>query len=150
MQASALAAAMPAKSSDTVGQAVEHNKPDHVPATSEPAAADAAKEMAAPVVVATAANTGAISTTSDVVVKKDARYYRDRGGLAYRSGDLAMALIDFDLAVNLDPHSAEAYVDRAIVFRRMGDMKRALADVAEAKRIDDLRPQQSAPPFRNN
>ena len=76
---------------------------------------------------------------------KDARYYRDRGGLAYRSGDLPLALVDFDLAINLDPNSAEAYIDRAIVFRRMGDLKRALADVAEAKRIADLRPQQTAP-----
>jgi regulator of sirC expression with transglutaminase-like and TPR domain len=54
-------------------------------------------------------------------------------------------LIDFDLAINLDPNSAEAYADRAIVFRRMGDMKRALADVAEAKRVGELRPQQTAP-----
>src|SRR5262249_13511250 len=149
MRASALAAAMPTQPSDTVGRATEHGKLDHVPPASEPVAADAAKEMAAPVVVATADNSGAISATSDVVVKY-ARYYRDRGGLAYRSGDLALALVDFDLAINLDPKSAEAYVDRAIVFRRMGDMKRALSDVAEAKRIDDLRPQQTAPPSRNN
>lgn len=141
---SALAAAMPAQPSGTVGRAAEHHELDHVPVANAPAAPEAVKEISAPVAAATVDNTGAISAISDVVVK-DARYYRDRGGLAYRSGDLPMALTDFDLAINLDPNSAEAYADRAIVFRRMGNLKRALADVAEAKRIDDLRPQQTAP-----
>lgn len=143
-QVSALAAAMPTQPSNTVGRATEHDKPDGVPVINDPAAAVAVKQTAAPVAVATADKTDVISAASDVVVK-DAKYYRDRGGLAYRSGDLPLALIDFDLAINLDPGSAEAYVNRAIVFRRMGDMKRALADVAEAKRIDDMRPQQTAP-----
>jgi tetratricopeptide (TPR) repeat protein len=146
---SALAAAMPAQPSDTVGRAAEHNELDHVPVVNAPAAPDAVKEIAAPVAVATIDNTGVVSATADFVVK-DAGYYRDRGGLAYRSGDLPMALIDFDLAINLDPNSAEAYADRAIVFRRMGDMKRALADVAEAKRIGELTPQQTASPSGNN
>jgi tetratricopeptide (TPR) repeat protein len=142
--ASALAAAMPAQPSDTVGRAAEHSKLDHVQVANAPAAPDAVREIPAPVAVATADNAGVVSATTDVVVK-DARYYRDRGGVAYRGGDLPLALIDFDLAINLDPNSAEAYADRAIVFRRMGDMKRALADVAEAKRVGELRPQQTAP-----
>jgi tetratricopeptide (TPR) repeat protein len=146
---SALAAAMPTQPSNTVGRAAEHHELDHVPVANASAAPDAVKEIAAPVAVATVDNTGVVSATSDVAVK-DARYYRDRGGLAYRSGDLPMALIDFDLAVNLDPNSAEAYADRAIVFRRMGDMKRALADVAEAKRIGELLPEQTASPSGNN
>jgi tetratricopeptide (TPR) repeat protein len=146
---SALAAAMPTQPSDTVGTAAGHHKLDHVPVVNAPAAPDAVKEIATPVAVATVDNTGVVPATSDVVVK-DAGYYRDRGGLAYRSGDLPMALIDFDLAINLDPNSTEAYINRAIVFRRMGDLKRALADVAEAKRINDLRPQQTAPLSGNN
>jgi tetratricopeptide (TPR) repeat protein len=146
--ASALAAAMPTQSSDTIGRAAERSKLDQVPVANEPAAVDTAKEIAAPVAVATADKTGVISTASDVIVK-DAGYYRNRGDLAYRSGDLPLALVDFDLAINLDPNS-EAYINRAIVFRRMGDMKRALADVAEAKRIDDLRPRQTAPLFGNH
>jgi len=48
---------------------------------------------------------------------------------------LALALIDFDLAIGLDPAFPDTYIDRAIVLHRMGDMKRALA--AQAKRIDD-------------
>ncbi len=145
---STLAAAMPAGPSDTTGLAAERDKPDRVSDTNEPAAV-VTETTAAPVVVAMADKADAISAAPDSVVK-DARYYRDRGGLAYRSGDLPMALIDFDLAINLDPGSAEGYVDRAIVFRRMGDMKRAFADVAEAKRIDETKPRPTAPASDNH
>ena len=73
----------------------------------------------------------------------DARYYRQRGAEAYRSGDIYLALVDFDLAIHLDPRFSDAYVDRGIVFYRMGDVKRALADVAQAKRIDDVNQSQA-------
>src|SRR5262249_848216 len=102
------------------------------------------KEVAAPVAVAAAGDTGAIPATFDVGAKR-AGYYRERGGLAYRSGDLTLALVDFDLAINLDPNFSDAYIDRAIVFRRMGDLKLAFADVAQAKHIDDRKLQQIAP-----
>jgi Flp pilus assembly protein TadD len=144
MQASTLAAAMPTEPSNTAGRVAEHDKLDGVPVANESAVPDIAKKMAAPVATTTANDQGAVASTSDIVVK-DAGYYRDRGDLAYRSGDLPLALIDFDLAISLDPNSAEAYINRAIVFRRIGDIKRAFADVAEAKRIDDLRSPQAAP-----
>jgi lipoprotein NlpI len=74
--------------------------------------------------------------------------------LAYRSGDIILALADFDLAIDLDPHFSDAYIDRGIVFYRMGEFKRAFADIAEAKRIDDLNrshePQQTAPSSGKN
>jgi curved DNA-binding protein CbpA len=69
---------------------------------------------------------------------RDASYYRERGMLAYRNGDLYFALVSFDLAIHLDPGVPDTYIDRGIVFHRLGDLKRALSDVAEAKRIDDL------------
>jgi len=141
-QASALAAAMPTRPSGTVGRATERDRLDRAPVINDPTAAVVVKEAAAPVAVATANKSDAMTTAPEPVVK-DAGYYQDRGGLAYRNGDLPMALVDFDLAIKLDPGSAEAYVNRAIVFRRMGDMKRALADVADAKRIDELRPEQT-------
>lgn len=137
---SALTAAMPRRLSDTVGLAGEHNKHADTPASNEPGAA--AKEITAPVAIETAnaeaADTGSVVATSEVGAK-DANYYRQRGVLAYRGGDLALALTDFDLAIGLDPTLSDTYIDRAIVFRRLGDMKRALADIAEAKRIDDLK-----------
>src|SRR5260370_29300696 len=73
----------------------------------------------------------------------DARYYRERGILAYRSGDISLALIDLDLAIDLDPHFSDAYIDRGVVFYRMGDFNRAFADIAQAKRIDDLKRSQT-------
>ena len=77
------------------------------------------------------------SPARDVVIK-DAQYYRERGILAYRSGDLYIALANFDLAIDMDPGLSDSYINRGIVFRRLGDLKRALSDVAEAKRIENL------------
>jgi curved DNA-binding protein CbpA len=92
--------------------------------------------------IAPAATTG-IASASDAspardVGTKDVKYYRERGILAYRAGDLIIALANFDLAIDMDPGLSDSYINRGIVFRRMGDLKRALADVAEAKRIENL------------
>ena len=75
---------------------------------------------------------------------KDARYYLERGISAYRSGDLYIALANFDLAIDKDPGLSDSYINRGIVFHRLGDLKRAFSDVAEAKRIDDLNRSKSA------
>jgi len=77
-------------------------------------------------------------------VVKDAKYYRERGILAYRSGDLYIALANFDMAIDMDPGLSDSYINRGIVFHRLGDLKRAFSDVAEAKRIDDLNRKKSA------
>lgn len=69
---------------------------------------------------------------------KDLKYYRERGASAYRSGDLYIALANFDLAIQQDPTCSDCYVDRGIVLHRMGDLKGAFSDVAEARRIDAL------------
>jgi curved DNA-binding protein CbpA len=146
---SALAAAMPTQPSRTVGRADGYNKFNDIAVANEPKVSDAVKEVAAPVAVAATGDTGVIQATSEVGTKQ-AAYYREHGGLAYRSGDLALALVDLDLAISLDPNFSDAYIDRAIVFRRMGDLKRAFADVAQAKHIDDQKVQQKAPPPGNN
>ena len=69
---------------------------------------------------------------------KDVTFYRERGMQAYRNGDLYLALANFDLAIDLDPGMPESYLDRGIVFHRLGDLKRAFSDVAEAKRIEAI------------
>jgi curved DNA-binding protein CbpA len=137
---SALTAAMPTLSFDTVGLAAKRNKPEKTSVSNEMEVANAVTQTTAQGAAAAANNAGAIPATFATVMK-DAKYYRQQGSLAYRSGDLPLALIDFDLAINLDPNFADTYIDRAIVLRRMGDMKRALADVAQAKRIDELKPE---------
>lgn len=137
---SMMTAAMPAPASRTVGLADEHNKSDKILSAKETNIPRVAEETTAPVAVASAENEGAIPANSEPAVK-DAKYYRERGSLAYRSGDFPLALTDFDLAINLDPKFSDAYVNRAIVFRRMGDLKRAFADLNQAKRIDESKPQ---------
>lgn len=93
--------------------------------------------------VSPAVTTGSASAARDVVPTtdskpKDVKYYRERGSSAYRSGDLYIALANFDLAIQQDPACSDCYVDRGIVLHRMGDQKGAFSDVAEAKRIDAL------------
>jgi curved DNA-binding protein CbpA len=171
--AAELTAAMPTTQlSDTIGRAGESNRLDRMPLSDTVKAPDAVKEMGAPTMplsdaakapdavkemeapvavaavdnsstVPAAGNSGTVPAVSGEV--KDARYYRQKGQLAYRIGDLALALVDFDLAIDLDPNFSEAYIDRAIVFRRMGDLKHAFADIAQAKRIDDSTPKQTTP-----
>ena len=76
---------------------------------------------------------------------RDVAYYRERGLRAYRSGELHLALANFGVAIDLAPGLPDSYIDRGIVFHRLGDLKRALSDVAEAKRIDELNRKHSAP-----
>lgn len=69
---------------------------------------------------------------------KDVKYYRERGASAYRRGDLYVALANFDLAIQQDSACSDCFLDRGIVLHRMGDLKGAFSDVAEARRIDAL------------
>ncbi len=135
-QVLALSAAMPAQAPSRVGRAIEHNGPDKVLPAREVETSGTVEETAAPVAAATTDNDGAVPAISEPAVK-DAKYYLERGNLAYRSGDFPLALSDFDLAISLDPDSSDPYINRAIVFRRMGDLKRALADINQAKSIDE-------------
>ena len=136
--------AMAMQSSDTTGRAGPRDKPDDIPLLDDRKPAETATPVAALSADAPGKTTGSLPAIAGIEVK-DANYYRARGGLAYRSGDLSLALADYDLAVNLDPNFSDAYIDRAIVLRRMGDLKHAFADIAQAKRIDDSRRSQDRP-----
>jgi curved DNA-binding protein CbpA len=59
-----------------------------------------------------------------------------QGIMAYRNGDLKLALANFDRAIALNPTFMIAYVNRGIVLYRMGKRDRALADVARARQLD--------------
>jgi curved DNA-binding protein CbpA len=108
------------------------------------------KESTAPDAIASVASVYSTSGDGSIRPARDLRlrhanYYRERAMSAYRNGDLYLALADLDLAISLDPGFSDAYIDRGIVFHRMGDLSRAFADVAEAKRID-ISNQGRAPP----
>ena len=66
----------------------------------------------------------------------DAKFYHDRGMASYRNGDMLAAVADLDQAIQLDPKSSGALIDRGIVFYRMRKFDRAFADVAKARRIE--------------
>jgi curved DNA-binding protein CbpA len=137
--------------SDTIGRARRRDERDEIAAPDKPEHPEAVNQAAAPPATAPAANADDTEVTASVPAARDvgvndAKHYRERGILAYRGGDIYLALIDFDLAINLDPQFADAYVDRGIVFYRMGQFNRAYADVAQAKRIDDSNRSRTPPP----
>ena len=128
---------------DAPGQAEIHDKPGLVEADMKFDVNPQGEEPTNPDGIAPAVATDIAPASADAspardLGTKDAKYYRERGTLAYRSGDLYIALVNFDLAIELDPGFSESYINRAIVFHRLGDLKHAFSDVAEAKRIDDL------------
>ena len=132
-----------AEIADAPIQAEQHVSPENVEAsnTAPDVTPPAADEPAKPDNSAVAATTGVASADayapppSDYETR-DVKFYRERGMRAYRDGDLYLALANFDLAIDLDPGLPESYIDRGIVFHRLGDLKRAFSDVAEAKRIE--------------
>jgi curved DNA-binding protein CbpA len=139
----------PTELSDTVGRASPRGKPDDIAAPKKqenPETLEAATPSAA--APSEGANSAASSTSTPPERNfgtNDARYYRERGISAYRSGDLVLALADFDLAVSLDPAASDAYIDRSIVYHRLGDLKHAFADLSQAKRIDDSHQSKASP-----
>jgi tetratricopeptide (TPR) repeat protein len=66
---------------------------------------------------------------------KDAKFYFERGIASYRDGDLPVAIVDFDLAVEVDPNLRDAYIDQGIAWYLMGNFNRALDVIAQAARI---------------
>ena len=89
------------------------------------------QDAAAPTVVGPAA-IGAASASSPPL---DAKFFRERAIAAYRDGDLALALADFDLAIRLDPGFEHAYIDRGIILYRLGVPNLAFDDVTRARSI---------------
>jgi hypothetical protein len=72
-----------------------------------------------------------------VVGPLDAQFYLKKAIALYRNGDLALALVDFDLAIELAPSLEEAYIDRSIILYRLGFFNLAFDDVARARRIEN-------------
>ena len=148
------AAAIPTLQSDTIGRAHPRDDRDDIAVPSKPENPEAVKETAAPNATAPVVDATSAPATADVPRARDfgvndARDYRERGILAYRNGDIYLALADFDLAIELDPHFSDAYIDRGVALYRMGDFNRAFADIATAKRIDDLNRNRSPPSGKN-
>ena len=144
------AAAISTELSDLISRADPRDKLEDVGAPNKPANPVAFREAATPDAATLAGKTESAPAIANVPTAldfgvNDARYYRERGVLAYRDGDLYLALVDFDLAIDLDPRFSDAYVDRGIVRYRMGDLKRAFADIAQANRIDASRPNKMPP-----
>jgi tetratricopeptide (TPR) repeat protein len=66
-----------------------------------------------------------------------AKFYCESAIAAYRNGDFALALVDFDLAIGLDPSFESAYIDRGLILYRFGVLNLAFDDVTRARRIEN-------------
>jgi curved DNA-binding protein CbpA len=148
--AAEIAAAAPMRQFDTSGKDEPRDQPEVVAVPNEAIATSAA---------AAAANAGGAQEIANAgpapdLPANDAKSHRERGMLAYRDGDLYRAIAAFNLAIQLDPSSADAYIDRGIIFYRMHEFDRAFADIAQAKRIENSTrikaplptPRKAAPP----
>jgi curved DNA-binding protein CbpA len=128
-------AAVAAVASDTAGKTGRDEQLDGLEGAGAPNPAAIAPIAVLPAAdldsTQAAANAG---PASDLAVN-DAKSYREWGTLAYRAGDLPRAIVNFDLAIRLDPSFADAYIDRGIVFYRIHKLDRAFADIARAKRL---------------
>jgi len=60
-------------------------------------------------------------------------YARDKFS---KSKDYSKSLPDFNKVIELDKKYDKAYLMRGVVFDRMGDFKKAIADWKEAKKIN--------------
>jgi tetratricopeptide (TPR) repeat protein len=64
-----------------------------------------------------------------------ASWYRGRGQIYQKKGDLDRALREFTQAMRQSPTDPLSYVDRGIVYKQLKDYDRALADHGEAVRL---------------
>jgi len=97
--------------------------------------------VAAPVVGLAATPTGKPAETipSEVASNsvEDAKFYLEMGIASYRDGDLAAAIADFDLAIELNPNLKDAYINQGVAWYRVGSFNRAFDDIAQAARIEN-------------
>jgi Tfp pilus assembly protein PilF len=91
---------------------------------------------------------GSLSPTTDkeapakaasVETGGDARTYTARGEALVRSGKTEEALAEFNHAIALDPHHAEALYDRALLYQREGQHQQAVEDFTSANGLTPLR-----------
>jgi curved DNA-binding protein CbpA len=135
--------ATPAKSRDDLPPPPGAND-NNAPADRNAETAEVSKEPETPVVHAPGPNPPALHDDAGgmkALVEPDDKtdsiaVMHAQGIVAYRNGDLKLALADFNRAIALNPTSMIAYIDRGIVLYRMGELDRALADVARARQID--------------
>jgi tetratricopeptide (TPR) repeat protein len=59
-----------------------------------------------------------------------------RGNVRIQAGEYALAIDDFNKALQLDPKSAEAYHGRGLAYSQLGELDRAIADLSEAIQLN--------------
>ena len=61
--------------------------------------------------------------------------HRGRGSAHLFSGNVSLAIVDFDAAIACDPASASAYYDRGVARETLGDTVGAESDYQRAREL---------------
>jgi len=85
---------------------------------------------------AIAAFTRVIEAGTSVEASNLASAYNLRGVCYEAKNDPQQALADYTKAIEIDPKSAEALGNRAMLYVKLGDKDKAKADAVAARRID--------------
>jgi DnaJ domain len=88
-------------------------------------------------------NTGGVPVVN-AGLTPDSNSLRAHSVFASRNGDPSDAPAELEQAIDLDPASSSAYMDRSIVFYRLRKFDRAFADIARARRIQKASHSRSA------
>src|SRR5262249_26015270 len=82
-----------------------------------------------------AMNSAGVATSSGKVDPVGARQAHERGVPHLKSRDNAQALAAFTEAIRLDPYFPNAYIGRALVYRRLENIPAALEDERKAEAL---------------
>jgi hypothetical protein len=141
----------PPSPSSASAHATSESLDDSVPSPVAPSSAVSVEDTTSVPSIAPRATEKAIAAIhSDELISnipvKDASFYREQGIAAYHNGDVALAIADFNMAIQLDPNFKNAYIDRSIAFYRIHNLHRAFADIARAIRIEKRPPKPAQSP----
>jgi curved DNA-binding protein CbpA len=130
----AVASVRPPAWPDTIGKRASSAKPESAGISAEAVAPSAA--MPEP-------NAGDVPVIN-AALTTDSNSLRTPGVFVSRNGDPSDAPAELQQAIDLDPASSPAFVDRGIVFYRLRKFDRAFADIARARRIQKASHSRSA------
>ncbi len=80
-----------------------------------------------------------MDSKNTLVLEKTANAYRTRGKRKNETGQYDEAIVDFNRAIELDPHKADYYRERGVSYHQRGEYDEAIADISRAIELDPFK-----------